>query len=207
MDIPYKKIFIYVLTFAAYAYTGIGSTMLRNLKDAVLSAESVFGDMFQNVITVAEKFKSLHEVFDAAVEEECIFTCADGVKPTRNRNHIPKSDGCGSLGFKISTEYLPLEEMTKCCDEHDICYDTCLNSKEKCDLDFKKCLYNYCDSYKAVSVAGDKITKGCKGAAKLLFTGTLTLGCKSYLDAQKNACYCPPLKNSKKKKYAGDGDL
>jgi secretory phospholipase A2 len=48
---------------------------------------------------------------------------------------------------------------------------------------------------------------GCKGAAKLLFTGTLTLGCKSYLDAQKNACYCPPIKNGKRKKYAGDGEL
>jgi secretory phospholipase A2 len=32
---------------------------------------------------------------------------------------------------------------------------------------------------------------GCKAAAKMLFTGTHTLGCKSYLDAQLNACYCP----------------
>lgn len=30
----------------------------------------------------------------------------------------------------------------------------------------------------------------CKGAAKMLFTGTLTLGCKSYLDSQSKACYC-----------------
>lgn len=79
MEIPYRKIAIYVLTFVAYAYTGMGSSMLRNLKDAVLSAESVFGDMFKNVITVAEKFRSLHEVFDAAVEEECIFNCPEGI--------------------------------------------------------------------------------------------------------------------------------
>lgn len=78
MEIPYRKIFIYVLTFVAYAYTGVGSNMLRNLKDAVLSAESVFGDMLRNVITVAEKFRSLHEVFDAAVEEECIYSCPEG---------------------------------------------------------------------------------------------------------------------------------
>lgn len=52
----------------------------------------------------------------------------------------------------------------------------------------------------------DFLFPGCKGAAKLLFTGTLTLGCKSYLDAQKNACYCPPPK-SKYKKYPGDGEL
>lgn len=78
MDIPYKKIFIYLLTFVAYAYTGFGSTMLRNLKDAVLSAESVFGDGLRNVITVVEKFRSLHDVFDAAVEEDCIYSCPEG---------------------------------------------------------------------------------------------------------------------------------
>lgn len=52
--------------------------MLRNLKDAVLSAESVFGDMFRNIITVAERFRSLHEVFDAAIEEDCVFSCPEG---------------------------------------------------------------------------------------------------------------------------------
>lgn len=78
MEIPYKKIFIYALTFIAYAYTGFGSSILRNLKDAVLSAESVFGEVFRNVITVAERFRSLHDVFDAAVEEECLFSCPEG---------------------------------------------------------------------------------------------------------------------------------
>lgn len=83
-----------------------------------------------------------------------------GTRPVRNRNHVPKSDGCGSLGFEIASEYLPLEDMTKCCDAHDICYDTCNSGKEVCDLDFKRCLYNYCDTYKSVNVAGDAITKG-----------------------------------------------
>ncbi|KAJ8959756.1 hypothetical protein NQ314_006185 [Rhamnusium bicolor] len=40
----------------------------------------------------------------------------------------------------------------------------------------------------------------CKGAAKMLFTGTLTLGCKSYLDAQKDACFCPSYGWKDKKK-------
>ncbi|CAG4955948.1 unnamed protein product [Parnassius apollo] len=164
--------------------------------------------MLRNVITVAEKFRSLHDIFDAAVEEDCIFSCPGGQKPVRNKIHIPKSDGCGSLGFDVYSEYLPLEEMTKCCDAHDICYDTCNSGKEICDLEFKRCLYNYCDTYKTVNLAGDTITKGCKAAAKLLFTSTLTLGCKSYLDAQRNACYCPPTKNNKHKKYTtGDGEL
>lgn len=55
------------------------------------------------------------------------------------------------------------------------------------------------------------VFSACKAAAKMLFTGTLTLGCKSYIDAQSNACYCPPAYNNKKdKKYKytrGDGEL
>lgn len=72
------KIFIYCATFLGYAYTGMGSGILQNLKDAVLAAESVFGDVLKNAITVAEKFRSMHDVFDAAVEENCIFKCPDG---------------------------------------------------------------------------------------------------------------------------------
>lgn len=47
----------------------------------------------------------------------------------------------------------------------------------------------------------------CKGAAKMLFTGTLTLGCKSYQDAQTEACYCAPAKQSKRKYTTGEGEL
>ena len=77
--------------------------------------------------------------------------------------------------------------MTKCCNAHDICYDTCNLVKEKCDLEFKRCLYKYCEGYQTTGLA---IVNTCKAAAKLLYTGTTALGCKSYLDAQKEACYC-----------------
>lgn len=73
------KMFIYCLTFLAYAWTGMGSGILKNLRDAVLAAEVVFGDVMKNVITVAEKFRSMHDVFDAAVEEHCLFKCPEGI--------------------------------------------------------------------------------------------------------------------------------
>lgn len=79
MEIPYMKIAIYALTFLGYAWTGMGSGVLQNFKDAILAAETVFGDVMTNVIKVAEKFRSLHEVFDAAVEEKCIYQCPDGM--------------------------------------------------------------------------------------------------------------------------------
>lgn len=83
-----------------------------------------------------------------------------GAKTTRNRNHVPSSNGCGPLGFEIDKQYLPLQEMTSCCDKHDICYDTCNSGKEKCDVDFQRCLYNYCDTHKSMAVAADTVVKG-----------------------------------------------
>lgn len=69
---------IYALTFLAYAWSGYGAGLLANLRDAVLAAETVFQDLFTNAITVAKKIKDIHEVFDAAVEENCVFQCPDG---------------------------------------------------------------------------------------------------------------------------------
>lgn len=93
--------------------------------------------------------------------------------------------------------------MSKCCDVHDICYDTCNSDKELCDLDFKRCLYKFCDSFEKSS-AGEMLIKGCKAAAKMLFTGTMTLGCKSYLDTQERACYCGAQSGKEKFKKSKD---
>lgn len=131
------------------------------------------------------------------------------VTPQRNKFYQPSADGCGSLGMKINTEYLPAVEMENCCNAHDICYDTCNKDKELCDLDFKRCLYNYCDTHEK-STMGSIVSKGCKAAAKMLFTGTITLGCRSYLDSQERACYCATPtdrssnghKKDKKQKYS-----
>ncbi|XP_062558971.1 group XIIB secretory phospholipase A2-like protein [Armigeres subalbatus] len=196
MQIPYMKVAIYSLTFLTYAYTGYGSNMLASLRDAIIAAEAVFGDVLKNVVHVAKKFKVVHEVFDAAVDENCIYKCPGDTTPSKNKFYIPQSDGCGSLGLKIDSEYLPVVEMETCCNAHDICYDTCLSDKELCDLDFKRCLYKYCDEYEK-NVVGEIVVKGCKAAAKMLFTGTLTLGCKSYLDSQARSCYCPVGKADK----------
>lgn len=55
-----------------------------------------------------------------------------------------------------------MKDMTKCCDLHDICYGTCNNDKDECDLSFKKCLYKLCDSSK-------------KGMTEILLTGKIYL--------------------------------
>lgn len=75
MNFSYSKVLIYTLTFLIYGYSGYGLDLLTNLRDAVLSAETVFGDVLKNLVTVAKKFGNLHDMFDAAIEEDCIFKC------------------------------------------------------------------------------------------------------------------------------------
>lgn len=134
--------------------------------------------------------------FDYSKKIKIIKLIFADVAPKPNRNYKPSANGCGSLGYNINTEYLPAVEMENCCNAHDICYDTCNKDKELCDLDFKRCLYNYCETHEK-STVGSIVAKGCKAAAKMLSTGTVTLGCKSYLDSQERACYCAPPKDSK----------
>lgn len=78
MQVNYMRIAIYALTFLTYAYSGYGSNIIYNLRDAIIAAEAVFGDVFKNLIHVAKKFQTVHQIFDAAVEENCVYKCPDG---------------------------------------------------------------------------------------------------------------------------------
>lgn len=46
MQIPYMKVAIYVLTFLGYCYSGAGSGLLTTLRDSIIAAEAVFGEIF-----------------------------------------------------------------------------------------------------------------------------------------------------------------
>lgn len=74
--------------------------------------------------------------------------------PLRNKYYTPTANGCGALGMRISSDYLPTVEMEKCCNEQDICYEECNNDKQLCDIEFKRCLFKYCDQYEG-SLVGE----------------------------------------------------
>lgn len=69
------RILVWILTFVGYCYSGYGSSIITSLRDAVMSAEIIFGDVFKNLITVSKNFKTVHEIFDSAVEENCVYQC------------------------------------------------------------------------------------------------------------------------------------
>ncbi|KAH9498399.1 hypothetical protein Btru_008181 [Bulinus truncatus] len=115
----------------------------------------------------------------------CHFQCQKGLKPYPNPKHVPSTNGCGSFGLKFDS-HIKIKDVTKCCDEHDYCYDTCNKSKEKCDSNFKKCLTGLCNTIK--DYLSKKNFEACKQGADMMYAATVALGCKPYKDSQANAC-------------------
>jgi secretory phospholipase A2 len=110
--------------------------------------------------------------------EECIFRCPAG-KPVKAQraSHKPSFNGCGSGGFKMDVSNWPGVEQ--CCNEHDVCYDTCGRERHECDESFGVCLDKKCGC-----------DKECDSTASMLKLGTNMLGCSFYLDSQRQACGC-----------------
>ncbi|XP_070545465.1 group XIIA secretory phospholipase A2-like [Ptychodera flava] len=133
------------------------------------------------------KLEGLLDAFES-VTTKCVYKCPNGAKPKPNPHHVPSYNGCGTMGLELVTEGLP--EMTKCCNKHDICYDTCGVDRIKCDEDFNKCLHKMCKKYKSERNMTKRQMEGCKTTAELMSAGTLGLGCQAFLDAQKEACSC-----------------
>ncbi|XP_054266515.1 group XIIA secretory phospholipase A2 [Macrosteles quadrilineatus] len=184
------RIELFLLFFIIYhERNNCNAQILEGLKDAVLNAEGVLGDVFKSLDSVAKHLKFTKEAWEDSVEEECKFACPDGSTPKKNKYYKPTANGCGVPGIQITdAHFMAVGEMTRCCDQHDICYGTCNKDKDECDLYFKKCLYKICDNSKK-NIPETALT-GCKTAAKVLFSGTMMFGCKFYKSSQQEACFC-----------------
>eukprot|EP00064_Thunnus_orientalis_P011374 superscaffoldBa00001640_g11405 len=82
-----------------------------------------------------------------------------------------------------------IPSMTKCCNQHDRCYDTCGREKHDCDEEFQDCLETVCRNVqKTLGLAYS--VQACESAVTLLFDAVMHLGCKPYLDSQRDSCVC-----------------
>uniref|UniRef100_A0A8C3TNR4 Phospholipase A2 group XIIA n=1 Tax=Catharus ustulatus TaxID=91951 RepID=A0A8C3TNR4_CATUS len=82
-----------------------------------------------------------------------------------------------------------IPSMTRCCNHHDRCYDTCGNKKNDCDEQFQTCLSKICrDVQKTLGIS--ESVQACESTVQLLFDAVIHLGCKPYLDSQRAACMC-----------------
>ena len=177
------NIILYITIFGAIK-TSLGD-FFSDLEELDIDAQlRELDEMMDNIDTDMGDIKL--DDLSSLFSDECVYKCKNGEKPIPRKGHVPSSNGCGSFGLTLNTKALP--EMTKCCDQHDFCYDTCNSDREKCDNDFKHCLSTICERLKPGLT--EKLYKGCKDTADMIYTGTYALGCSPFLSAQENACDC-----------------
>uniref|UniRef100_A0A8D2KKH7 Group XIIA secretory phospholipase A2 n=1 Tax=Urocitellus parryii TaxID=9999 RepID=A0A8D2KKH7_UROPR len=74
----------------------------------------------------------------------CQYKCSDGSKPFPRYGYKPSPpNGCGSPLFGVHLN-IGIPSLTKCCNQHDRCYETCGKSKNDCDEEFQYCLSKIC---------------------------------------------------------------
>uniref|UniRef100_A0A8C9F428 Phospholipase A2 group XIIB n=1 Tax=Pavo cristatus TaxID=9049 RepID=A0A8C9F428_PAVCR len=80
------------------------------------------------------------------------FLFSSGKAPMPRPHYKPQEpNGCSSyfLGLKVPQSLdLGIPAMTKCCNQLDICYDTCGANKYRCDAKFRWCLHSICSDLK-----------------------------------------------------------
>ncbi|KTF74925.1 hypothetical protein cypCar_00038530 [Cyprinus carpio] len=135
--------------------------------------------------------KYLNVVLDliGGSDGRCTFKCNHGYTPVPRPNYkSPPPNGCGSplFGFQFD---IGLPSLTRCCNEHDVCYGTCGREKKDCDEQFQVCLETIC-SYLQRTLGLSQSVQACQSAVTLLFDMVMHLGCKPYLDSQRSSCIC-----------------
>ncbi|KAH9384489.1 hypothetical protein HPB48_026497 [Haemaphysalis longicornis] len=75
---------------------------------------------------------------------ECQYSCPGPLKPRPRASHRRTANGCGTNEVHLTVAALPHPDIKACCNEVDLCYDTCLADKALGDADFHKCLEGVC---------------------------------------------------------------
>ncbi|XP_023267359.1 group XIIB secretory phospholipase A2-like protein isoform X1 [Seriola lalandi dorsalis] len=149
--------------------------------------------------SIRNSFQTMHGYFDSLVELAggrdgvCQYRCRYGEAPQpRPGYQLPEPNGCSSslVGFQVNAAMdLGIPAMTECCNQLDVCYDTCGTSKYDCDSNFRSCLHDICSDFKKSLGFGSKV-QACESMADALYNTVWTLGCRPYMNSQRAACVC-----------------
>ncbi|XP_048419743.1 group XIIB secretory phospholipase A2-like protein isoform X2 [Stegostoma tigrinum] len=145
--------------------------------------------------SIRDSFEAINGYFDSFLEllggrnGVCQYKCRYGKAPLPRPDYkVPEPNGCSSsfLGLKLD---LGIPAMTKCCNQLDLCYDTCGANKYRCDAKFRWCLYGICSDLKKSLGFVSKV-EACESVADTMFNAVWTLGCKPFMNSQRSACVC-----------------
>ncbi|XP_017688165.1 PREDICTED: group XIIB secretory phospholipase A2-like protein isoform X1 [Lepidothrix coronata] len=159
--------------------------------------ESSYSDW--GIDTIRDGFETVNSYFDSFLEllggknGVCQYRCRYGKAPMPRPHYKPQEpNGCSSnfLGLKVPESLdLGIPAMTKCCNQLDICYDTCGANKYRCDAKFRWCLHSICSDLKRSLGFVSKV-QACESVADTVFNAVWTLGCRPFMNSQRSACIC-----------------
>ncbi|XP_068111435.1 group XIIB secretory phospholipase A2-like protein isoform X2 [Hyperolius riggenbachi] len=144
---------------------------------------------------VRDGFEAVNGYFDSFLEllggrnGVCQYKCRYGKAPLPRPDYKPaEPNGCSSyfLGLKLD---MGIPAMTKCCNQLDLCYDTCGANKYRCDAKFRWCLHSICSDLKKSLGFVSKV-EACEAVADTVFNTVWTLGCKPFMNSQRASCIC-----------------
>ncbi|XP_053476471.1 group XIIB secretory phospholipase A2-like protein isoform X2 [Ictalurus furcatus] len=145
--------------------------------------------------SIRGSFQAVNGYFDSLLElmggrdGVCQYRCRYGKAPqARPGYQMPEPNGCTSslLGFQLD---MGIPAMTKCCNQLDICYDTCGSNKYRCDTKFRWCLHSICGDLKKSLGFMSKV-EACEAFADTMYNTVWTLGCRPFMNSQRAACIC-----------------
>jgi len=119
---------------------------------------------------------------EAESQLACIYQCDNGGTAVDNPEHRPSYNGCGSYGVGI--DFNKCGYLNGCCNLHDLCYDRCGTSRDRCDDEFRACTSN------APSTMIKDAKGFCSAAGETMYYLVRLAGCSAFKSAQKNACIC-----------------
>ena len=124
--------------------------------------------------------------------------CCEYRTTEQKRDYTPSFNGCGSDG-DISGDIVPNTYFEEACNRHDVCYGTCGQDREKCDLKFKDDMYAICERImnekrgrNPYDFIGDLVygwgLASCKALAYAYYQPVVWWGASAYEAAQDEAC-------------------
>ncbi|XP_018940884.1 group XIIB secretory phospholipase A2-like protein isoform X1 [Cyprinus carpio] len=149
--------------------------------------------------SIRGSFQAVNGYFDSLLElmggrdGVCQYRCRYGKAPQPRAGYqMPEPDGCSTslLGFQVPNSFdMGVPAMTKCCNQLDICYETCGSNKYRCDTKFRWCLHGICGDLKKSLGLMSKV-EACETFADTMYNTVWTLGCRPFMNGQRASCYC-----------------
>jgi secretory phospholipase A2 len=100
------------------------------------------------------------------------------------------ANGCGPEGMQIEEEF----GLFRCCNRHDICFQSCGVTWRFCEKDFKKCMNDVCMS--------STKKKDCKEQADMFSSMTSMFGSAFFDTSQDGVCECVDSSDANKRYIA-----